>query len=309
MIYEIPKVIFLSLSINISVDFINKTIDKFYLGKVNYPLYRINNKHILLGSVHINTVDTLKDIVINEIDNSEQFYFENIAKSQDINKIIYKYYKKSQLEKFTELKFEYPESTIGIFISKYLYSSKIINETNKVGIKDIYNNHLFQQEIFGIDRVIEAISIAKNHDKINNKCYELDNIFDDKYQEINNELLKQKYNKSLILQFCEFIAFIPSYILNFFGYEHNFNMTNIEFQLILIYCQLKQYFIDKFNYTDYITNERNNIWIKKIQENLSKDKKIFICVGSAHVFGLVKEFKKEYHVEKYNYWKNKFETI
>ena len=305
----------LGLCINLTINLAIKLINFYQLGKVNYPLYRINNKHILLGSIHINTFDTLKDIVINEFESSEQYYYENIHGIQNYYEIISNYYNKSLLEKFTHLhwKTKYPETNIGIFMSKLLYSSEIINETNKIGIKDIFNFHRYQLQFFGMDRVLEALSIKKNYNQPNNyntfNHDKLDDIECNKYIEIQKKMVEIKYNKSIIIEFTNIFTFIPSYIFVLFGYEHNFNLSNIEFQLLLISCICEQYFIDKFNYTDYITNGRNNLWIEKIQENLSKDKKIFICVGSAHVFGLVKEFKKDFYVEKYNYWKNKFETI
>ncbi len=278
-----------------------------YGDKVHYPVYKIDDKHIILGSCHSNYIDSVDINILNEI------YACNIVCIEVLNSIPEKTVK-TLLENINSSNEDKVVNIINSFegeienskkIKNYYYTKSFLDKIKHrfvdgdVDIKYVLTLHIkIIRDLYGMDSIIQYQSLSKGK-----KVIALDE--EKKAKEIRNNLytpvkITETYGITLI-NIVENFNFIKSYLLSFpnFITLYNEKCSDLMLKAGLITTGIIK--------TD-ILDGRNEAWMKKIEDTFTTDKTAII-VGAAHISGLIKILKKNHKIEKYNYWQNNFTTI
>lgn len=285
-------------------------------SKVHYPVYRINNKHILVGSCHVNQINTVDKKIFGIMKECKNLYNEISLSHEDMGTSIFveelieninstTENKILTIEKYLELKkmdesiipksLVYPKSFLekitfkDISLTQLLFIHRAVNEIYAMDhiINIIFKND--KKPIFALDEIPEAAVIRQEF---------LNTQVNEKVLEESKEKSHQEYTYDIDQCFQFFYKF-P----NFLEWYSN-DRTDYEIKRDHI---IEYFFPNKMD--DKLVDCRDKAWLTKLKPAMQLEDSSLILVGMAHCKGLVKGLREDYVVEKYNYASEKFEKI
>lgn len=249
-----------------------------------YPCYRINDKHILLGTCHENPFESINKDILNEIESCEKIYVEY----NTIEKI-----SREEIEIVVENLWRPKRNKILAIMSKnnilkekyFLLYYELKRYIPNLTYKDYYIYIDYVHVLNITDSVLSFLFYLKNKQIIsldkNEECEKI------------SQMDKPSFPIYTIISVVFF--YIISYIINILSISDNF-VGNLLMFLILKQGETLKSIL------------RNDNWIKQITP--LPNEKILIAVGSVHIRDISEKLTKmNYKIEKFNYFKNKFEWL
>jgi hypothetical protein len=300
----------------------------FYKDRVTYPVYRINNKDIIIGTCHPNHITSIDKEVKNYIDECDitcvEGYSPHLENNKELVKSILDNINNSNSNKVLnyliaakiDFKLEDSISNRLFYKKSFLDRLKVCNltETKTKTIFNILESHDgIINVLYGMDHIIAMQSLNNNKKVI--KLDEIVNVSATKALLVDNVQTPISDAKAIIIttessiiykliMLCQRIKFIFNYIFSFpnFADWYNSRETNFMFHYMLSFN------IFNNNKSDLVAG-RNKVWLETINPLIKTEDKILIAVGASHIKGLINELKQNNIIEKYNYWNNLFEQI
>lgn len=287
------------------VYYLNSVFSKTEQEIIQYPTYRINDKHIIFGTIHCNNYeDTVHHHIKNEIEAcqilctecSEDNKNDHILNISDLNN-------NERLELFiNDIDTCYLNGKYS-FITWILYGEKFYNNVKhrfpnqKVDLYDITFANFILFFYFGMDSYINEF-FKKKKSTILNLDDESELIpYRKTCKQIIFEYENQNPNQYKIIYYF-FMFRNLYYIFNFINKVH-YSLSNFTLKLLL----------DNNNYSDLIQG-RSHLWVPKINKMFNYNKKVLVSCGASHVESIICElYGRDYKIEEYNYQTNLFEKI
>lgn len=283
--------------------YLNSVFSKTKHEIIKYPVYRINGKHIIIGTAHCNNYDnTVHPHIKNEIESCEILCTEcskdnkndHILNISDLNN-------NENLELFINyIDKSYLNGNYS-FITWLLYGEKFYNNVKhrfpneKVDLYDITFANFILFFYFGMDLYINEF-YKKKKSMIVNLDEEPELI---PYHKTCKQIIVE-YQKENPDQYKKMYYFFMLgnlyYIFNFIN-KVDYSISNFTLRILLNNNEFSE-----------LVHGRSRLWVPKITKNFNYNKKVLVSCGAAHIEYIICKLYN-YKIEEYNYETNLFEQI
>lgn len=281
-----------------------------YGNMIPYNVYKINNT-ILVGTAHSNKYKTLSKDIQEIVEKNDNFYHE-ISSVQIEHKKEHsgldrknKSLETFMIDKIKEGSVELTGDVVKIkslyFRSSYFYSSSFLNELKKT---KLFEKRNIEEDFFLIRFLLFAFDSLDSIDQypifLGKNNLQLDKLAELTEKEEVNDARREC--DSLIENKMEKLPKFLNECYLFFLSSTSNEMKWIDIYLVDMVSSFFNFESDKI-----ILDKRNKFWLPKIKESINKNLKTSVFVGNCHLRGLIEELKKDYQIEKWNYFIRKFE--